>query len=272
MSSSPAFIGTADLASRLTSPDVRVVDVRWELDDETAGERAYAAGHIPGAVYLSWLRDLSSDTDPIQGQLAEPERFARVLGAAGVGPDTTVVAYDDGGIYMAARLVWALRQYGHAKAHVLDGGLPAWRREGRPITGEVVEPGPREYPVPLARDLRATKDDVVAALDQGGTAIVDCRMDATYGAAGAHIPGATRLPAPVLFDGDGLLRAPADLRELAERAGIERGRPAILYCGGGISASAAFVALREIGFDRLRVYDGSWTEWGADPATPKESH
>ncbi|MEU7689053.1 sulfurtransferase [Microbispora sp. SCL1-1] len=266
------FIGTAELAARLTDPGVRIVDVRWRLDDPEAGARAYADGHIPGAVYLSWLRDLSDEDDPVEGQLATPEAFARVLGAAGIGPDTTVVAYDDGTIYMAARLVWALRQYGHADAHVLDGGLPAWLREDRPVTAEVPAPEPRTYPVPGPRDLRVTKHDVLAALGTGDVTIADCRMDETYRAAGAHIPGAVRFPAPALFAEGGLLRAPSEIAELAERAGIVRDRPTILYCGGGVSASAAFLALREIGFDRLTVYDGSWSEWSADPATPKESH
>lgn len=266
------FIGTAELAARLTDPDVRVVDVRWQLDDPEAGARAYADGHIPGAVYLSWLRDLSDADDPVEGQLAKPEAFARVLGAAGIGPDTTVIAYDDGRIYLAARLVWALRQYGHADAHVLHGGWPAWRRENRPVTAEVPTPEPRGYPVPEPRGLRATKDDVLAALDAGDVTIADCRMDETYRAAGAHIPGAVRFPAPDLFDDAGLLRAPSVIEELAGRAGITRDRDTILYCGGGVSACAAFLALREAGFDRLRVYDGSWSEWSADPGTPKESH
>jgi thiosulfate/3-mercaptopyruvate sulfurtransferase len=267
-----AFISTDALAARLPSPDVRVVDVRWHLDDPGAGERAYAAAHIPGAVYLSWLGDLSSETDPVPGQLAEPERFARVVGAAGIGPATTVVAYDDGGIYMASRLVWALRHYGHADAFILDGGLPAWQREDRPVTSVVDLPEPREYPVPSPHGLRATKEDVLSALERGDTAIVDCRMDSTYKSSGAHIPGATRLPSPGLFDGGGLLHDASVLREMAERSGIIGDHPAILYCGGGISASAAYLALREAGIDGLTVYDGSWTEWGADPSTPKEAH
>lgn len=263
------FISTEELAARPTG--VRVVDVRWTLGEPEAGERAYAAGHIPGAVYLSWLRDLSDPADPVEGQLAPPEEFARTLGAAGIGPDTTVVGYDDGRIYLAARLVWALRHYGHGDARILDGGFPAWQREGRPVTTEVPAPEPRSYPVPRAHGLRATKQDVLAAVAAGDTAIVDCRMDETYAAAGAHIPGATRLPAPDLFE-EGLLRAPEALRDLARRAGVEPDRPAILYCGGGISASAVHTALHDLGYDRLSVYDGSWTEWGADPDTPKERH
>jgi thiosulfate/3-mercaptopyruvate sulfurtransferase len=266
------FIGTTELAVRLDDPSVRIVDVRWTLDDPNAGERAYASGHLPGAVYLSWLRDLSDPSDPVEGQLAPPEQFARVLGKAGIGPDTTVVAYDDGRIFMAARLAWALRHYGHADVRILDGGYPAWEREGRSISTDEPAVPPRAYPVPPAGGLRATKEDVLAALGSGDTTIVDCRMDETYDAAGAHIPGATRLPAPHLFDDGGLLRDPHALRDLAAAADVAPDRPTILYCGGGISASAAYVTLSELGHDGLTVYDGSWTEWSADPATPRERH
>lgn len=267
----------AALMTKLTAEggerDVRVVDVRWALDDDTAGHTAYRRGHLPGAVYLGWLTDWSDPADPVPGQLAGPEAFADTMGRAGIGPDTTVVAYDDGRLYLASRLSWALRHYGHREVSVLDGGYPAWVAAGLPVSTDVPTPSARRYPVPVEHGLRVTLPEVLDAVRSGGIPIVDCRMESTYRAAGEHIPGATRLPAPELFDPDtGRVREADQLRGLADRAGLDPERPAILYCGGGVSASAVYTALSDIGYPRLRVYDGSWSEWSADPHTPREPH
>lgn len=270
------FIEPAELADLLRSGDddaVRVVDVRWALDDPADGARAYADGHVPGAAYLGWLTDWSDPDDRVEGQLAPPPLFAEVLGRAGIGPDTTVVAYDDGVLYLASRLAWALRHYGHERVRILAGGFPAWQRAGLPTTDEVPSPAPREYPVPEPGALRAELADVAEVLADGAATLVDCRMQSTYDAAGAHIPGATRLPAPELFDpATGRLRDADELRRQAGAAGVTAERPTILYCGGGVSAAAAYVALREIGIDDVRVYDGSWSEWSTTPGTPREEH
>jgi thiosulfate/3-mercaptopyruvate sulfurtransferase len=270
-----AYIEPAQLAELLAADDaeVRIVDVRWALNDDEAGHAAYLDGHLPGAVYLGWLTDWSDPDDPVPGQLARPADFARTMGAAGIGPDTVVVAYDDGQLYLASRLSWALRHYGHREVRVLAGGYPAWVAAGLPISTEAPAPDARDYPVPEESGLRVTKSEVLAAVQAGETPIVDCRMESTYVAAGEHIPGATRLPAPELFDPDtGRVRDADELRAMAERAGLRPEEPGILYCGGGVSASAAFIALREIGYARLRVYDGSWSEWSADPDTPRTAH
>jgi thiosulfate/3-mercaptopyruvate sulfurtransferase len=259
----------AELASR---PDVRIADVRWSLDDDEAGERAFAEGHLPGAVYLHWLRDLSDPGDPVEGQLAPPDRFRQAMERAGIGDDTLVIAYDDNAIFLAPRLCWALQAYGHDRALWLEGGYPGWLRSGRPVTTAPAAPRPATFTVRERPELRRTKADVLAALDAGGPPLFDCRMDATWGASGAHIPGARRFPAPALLDDDGRLRSPRETACLAEQAGIPRDAPSILYCGGGVSASAAHVALRAAGFSQTSVYDGSWAEWGADPGTPKAPH
>lgn len=268
------LISTDRLAGLLDDPGVRVVDVRWSLADADTGEREYEAGHIPGALYLHWYRDLSDPDDPILGQLAPPDGFRESMERAGIGDETRVVAYDDGVIFMAARLAWCLHSYGHANVRILDGGLPKWVREGRPVeAGRAEAPGRAMFtprPNPL---IRATKEDVLGILERGDAALLDCRMDETWDAVGAHIPGARRLPAPSLVSaGDGTLLPAEELERRAEAAGATPDDPLVLYCGGGVSASLAFGALRTLGYRNLRVYDGSWSEWDADPETPKEPH
>lgn len=267
------LVSTGTLGAALNDPGVRIVDVRYSLDDREWGRREFEAGHIPGAVYLHWVDDLSDPDNPVDGQLAPPERFRETMEAAGIGDETRVVAYDDGVIFMAARLAWCLRSYGHDAVRILDGGLPAWVREGRPL-----EPGAPRPAVPASftprpvPELRATKEDVLGALAAGSAVFLDCRMDATWDAVGQHIPGARRLPAPALVDSEGHLRPAAELLELAAAAGASPADRIVLYCGGGVSASLAFGALESAGFEDLVVYDGSWSEWGADPATPKAEH
>lgn len=267
------LVSTAALGAALGDPGVRVIDVRYSLDDPGQGRREFEAGHIPGAAYLHWLDDLSDPDDPVDGQLAPPERFRETMEAAGIGAGTRVIAYDDGVIFMAARLAWCLRAHGHDVVRILDGGLPAWVREDRPLeTGPARSVTPASFTPRPAPALRASKEDVLAALAAGGAVLLDCRMDATWDAVGQHIPGARRLPAPALVDSGGYLRPAEELRELAAAAGATPADRIVLYCGGGVSASLAFAALESAGFDDLVVYDGSWTEWGADPETPKAVH
>lgn len=267
------LIASGELRARLGEPGLAVIDARWDLDDRDGGRNAYRAGHIPGARYVSWLDDISDPADPVAGQLAGPADFARAMSAAGVDDTSEVVAYDDNTIFTAARLLWALRVYGHDRVRVLDGGWPAWVRSGGPADTAVSPPGAAHFTPAPARDLRLTKDQMLAVVESGEMQIADCRMDSTWYAAGAHIPGAVRLPAPLLVrPEDGTLRDAAGVRRLLAEAGIDAGRPIALYCGGGVSAAEAFMALRTAGIQTARVYDGSWSEWGADPATPKTPH
>jgi thiosulfate/3-mercaptopyruvate sulfurtransferase len=119
------LISSGELRARLFEPELAVIDARWDLDDDDGGRNAYRAGHIPGARYVSWLDDISDPLDAVAGQLAGPIDFARAMSEAGVGDTSEVIAYDDNAIFMAARLLWALRIYGHDRVRVLDGGWPA---------------------------------------------------------------------------------------------------------------------------------------------------
>lgn len=275
MSDHQMLIAPNDLQEILDDPDVAVIDVRWSLDDNSGGRRSYEREHIPGAVYLDWLKDWSDPQDPTEGQLARPEQFEQAMRSAGVKNDSLVVAYDDNDIFMAPRLLWALHHYGHDRVQVLDGGWAAWvaRQYPTEAVAPIVDPG--NFEVNAERDLRLTLDEVRAIVDAEATSAVllDCRMDRTWEESGAHIPGARRLPSPTLVrPEDGRAISTADITARADQLGIEPDTQVVLYCGGGVSASAGYLALRRAGFRNLKVYDGSWSEWSEADGVPIEQH
>jgi thiosulfate/3-mercaptopyruvate sulfurtransferase len=209
----------------------------------------------------------------VDGQIAPPERFRETMERTGIGDDTLVVAYDDNVIFMAARLAWCLHHYGHERVRWLEGGFPKWVAEGRAVEASRANAPARASFTPRPRPaLRRTKEDVLALVRERHALLFDCRMDRTWLETGAHIPGAARLPAASLLRDDGTLRDAEEIAALAHAAGARPDEPVVLYCGGGVSASAAYLALHTAGFENLSVYDGSWAEWSVDPETPKERH
>jgi thiosulfate/3-mercaptopyruvate sulfurtransferase len=269
-------VSTAWLADHLDDPSLRIIDCRWYLRpfDERCGDEEYRAGHLPGAVHLRWDIELA-DPDRPASLLAPPTRFAAAMEAAGVGDDHYVVTYDDHHVPVAARVWWALRVYGHDAVAVLDGGITKWRREGRPIETGPSQPPPAKMTPRFRPELYAEKTDVLAVVGGERRAqLVDARMDKSYRAASGHIPGSVRLTGlGFLADGETWM-SPADARARIAAAGVAptSDRPVIAYCGGGVAATGTALAYRLAGFDDVAVYDGSWTEWEADPATPKECH
>jgi len=253
---------------------VRVVDVRWYLTspDGRSGHQAYRAGHIPGAVWFDIDSDLSDPATAATGRhpLPSPERFAAALGRVGISPSDPVVAYDDAGGSIAARLWWLLHVLDEPVA-VLDGGIDAWPGPvvvDEPAYDPVVRT-PRDWPVH-----RFASAEQVASTD---AVVYDARTAQRYacGAEGldprpGHIPGALSAPWADNLDVDGRFRSPGQLRERFAAAAAAH-RPAIAYCGSGVTACHDLLALHLAGAHDLALYPGSWSQWGADPSRPAES-
>jgi thiosulfate/3-mercaptopyruvate sulfurtransferase len=268
------------LQANLNDPRVRVLDVRGRHPSSLlphAKRAEYAAGHIPGAVFVDWEHDFVDGDDPVPVQVADAGAFAARAGELGASDGDLVVTYDDYYGIFASRVVWAFRYYG-AQARVLDGGWATWVEEGRPVSDESVELPPMRFTAQPRPRLRRALADVQEALARGA-ALVDARPRHLFlgeqGAANTgHIPGSRCLPYQELVDGaTGLWAAPAAVARLARDAGIDPDRPPrelIATCGSGVSATVALLALERIGIHADGVYDGSFNEWSANEERPIE--
>jgi thiosulfate/3-mercaptopyruvate sulfurtransferase len=267
--SRPELLATTEwLAEQLGRHELRILDVRWRPDG--SGRSAYVSGHIPGAAYLDWAGDLI-DREEESGAilLAGPERVAAALGRAGVGDGTTLVIYDDTLSLYAARVWWSLRVYGFESARILDGGIPAWSDEQRPLSNADVPPPPGLFTPRAQLRMRLTTSDVRGLLGSPDALLLDARAPAEYrGLEGntrrlGHIPGAVNVPVGTLSEpGTQRLRSGEELRALLYRANVSRGRRMVCYDGSGIAASKLAFVLTLMGHEDVAVYDGGWAEWG----------
>lgn len=274
------LISTEWLESHLDAPDLVVLDASWHLPNENRDARAeYLDGHIPGALFFD-IDEISDHESPLPHMLPSPEAFSSRMRRMGVGDGKRIVCYDSKGIYSAARAWWMFKVFGHDDVAVLDGGLPKWKAEERPL--EDGAPAPRQerhftarFQSMLVRD----GDDVARAVDSGGRQIADARSPARFHGRepepraelrSGHMPGARNVHYASLVKPDGTMKAPDAIRATFEEAGLDLSRPVVTSCGSGVTAAILTLGLSLIGHRDHALYDGSWAEWGADPARPVE--
>jgi thiosulfate/3-mercaptopyruvate sulfurtransferase len=262
--------------ANLDQEHVRVLDVRGRHPSSPlahAKRVEYSDGHIPGAIFVDWEKDFVDIGDPVPYQVASADAFARRAGELGINEGDLIVTYDDYYGIFAARVAWAFRFYG-AEARVLDGGWRTWLEEHRPTTTSAADRPATTFTTKVRTPLRRSLADVERAQAVGVT-LVDARPRHLYlgeaGVAGTgHIPGALSLPYQELVDGaTGLFASPAAIARLLCDAGIDPARPPrelITTCGTGVSATVALIALELAGVHGAGVYDGSFSEWSADPS------
>lgn len=289
MERSRFLVETDWLAGHLDDPQLRIVDMRGYVrtvvrdgvqDAEYVGAREeYEQGHIPGAVYIDWSRDIVDPDDPVEAQIAPPERFAAMMERLGIGDEHLVVAYDaHPASQFATRLWWALNYYGHPDVVVLNGGLNKWLRENRPLdTAIPAYPAATFTPV-VQPQLRATAEDVLSFIGQQGVRLVDARERAQYtgelvrghGRPG-HIPTALSLPREEVIDPTtGTFRSDEELAHIFSSAGVTPEERVVAYCNGGVAATTILFSLAMLGYPNLTNYDGSWNEWGKRQDLPTE--
>jgi thiosulfate/3-mercaptopyruvate sulfurtransferase len=275
----PASLVTpAWLAANLDAPGLAVLDASYHLPATGRDPRAeFAAAHIPGARFLD-LASLFDPGSPVPYAFPAPDQIAQRLARLGVGPEDAIVIYDDSAIRSSARAWFVLTASGRGNVAILDGGFAKWREEARALEGGMAEVTPAARAALAAPDRVRSKADMLANLESRAAQVLDARstdrvygtgIDPVHGGQNGRIPGALNLPFTDVLNADGTYKSPAELRALFAAAGIDLAAPVITTCGSGVTASVLLFALHLVGVDDAALYDGSWSEWSADPDTPK---
>ena len=278
---SDSLVTTAWLAEHLDAPDVRVVDGSYYLPGEGLDPRAeYEAQHIPGAVFFD-IDDIADSDSPLPHMLPAPEKFSSRVRKLGLGDGVRIVVYDQRGLFSAPRVWWTFRFFGHKDVAVLDGGLPKWTTEGRPVDEGPVRAGERHFTARVNSLMVRDQDQILANLTSGREQVLDARARGRFegrdpepreGLRGGHIPGSLSLPYADLIDPKTqTMRTRDDLEASFAAAGFDPSRPVVTTCGSGITAAVLALALDLLGHRDVAVYDGSWSEWGLPGDTPVET-
>jgi len=270
------LVSTAWLAGELGAPDLVVLDASWHMPAAERDARAdYETRHIPGARLFD-IDALSDAAVSAPHMLPPADAFGSAMGELGVGSGDRIVIYDDSVLHTSARAWFMLRHFGARQVAILDGGLAKWLGEGRPTEGGYPPRRAARFdPVERPGEV-VNKDEVRRGT---GLPLVDARgagrftgeeADPRPGVAPGHIPGARNLPYAALYREDGTFCSEGELRAAFAQAGVDPARPFVASCGSGVTANSLIFAAHLLGNDRTRLYDGSWSEWGADIDTPKE--
>jgi thiosulfate/3-mercaptopyruvate sulfurtransferase len=274
-----SLVSTEWLQAELDAPDLRIFDATTFLPDSGREARAeFEQAHIPGAVFVD-IEEVSDPDSAFPHMMPSEARFASRMQSLGARDGARFVIYDNSPLHSGARLWWMLRSFGAHFVALLDGGFQKWTAESRPVE-QGREPHRHGHFTPLFdREAVIDKAGVLGLVGAGTHEFVDARSAARFagtadeprpGLASGHIPGARSLPQGELFNADNSWKQGGDLRAAFETAGVDLSKPMVTSCGSGVTAAVLLFGAHLLGKDDVRLYDGSWSEWGADPATPKE--
>jgi thiosulfate/3-mercaptopyruvate sulfurtransferase len=263
------LISTEALAAELGAPDLRLVDASWYLDKRDA-RPMFREAHLPGAVFFD-IDKVADHSSGLPHMLPSPEVFAEAAGALGISERDHIVFYDQQGLFSAARAWWTFRTFGAERVQVLDGGLPKWLGEGRPVESGEAHPEKAVFRPHFHPELVADSRAVLANIDSKSFQLADARSAERFrgeaaeprpGVRSGRVPGSFNVPFGVLLNSDGTVKDKAALADIFRAAGVDVTAPVTTSCGSGVTASVVALALARLGRSDVRVYDGAWAEWG----------
>jgi len=264
------------LAGELGKPDVAVIDGSYYLPTQNRDARAeYVAAHIPGAVFFD-INAVADHSTDLPHMLPGPDQFGAAAGDLGISENDTIVVYDGTGLYSAPRVWWTFRIFGARNVCILDGGLPAWKAEGRATEAGMVKRPKKTFNAEMDTGAVAMLTDVQMALNDQSAQVVDARSAGRFagrepepraGLRSGHMPGAFSLPFAEIVE-NGRLATPERIVQAFKKAGVDPDKPVITTCGSGVTAAILTLGLETLGKKPGRVYDGSWSEWGSRPDVP----